>query len=133
MTVRRRGYTTHIILLDRLDPSHMSADETDGGAAKSHPPVFRIIIAEWQSMELRNFLWQLDEMYRQDWANPIRTRASPGNPPRHRVLRLDSRSETGAVPKGLWRNCYNPIWLASLMAYQREELDIIDEDYDFSL
>ena len=109
----------------------MSCDETDG-SSKAHPPVFRIVAAQWQSDDLRNFLWVLDMFYREDWAHPIHGRASVGNPPRTRTFYEDGPSEEGSPPKGLWRNCYNPVWLESLKPYQRKELEIIEEDYDFS-
>ena len=37
------------------------------------------------------------------------------------------------APIGLWRNCYNPVWLQSLKPHVLESLQIINSDYDFSV
>ncbi|KAH9919204.1 uncharacterized protein BXZ73DRAFT_52640, partial [Epithele typhae] len=79
------------------------------------------------------FFWALDAIYRKHWAKPIGDCATPGNPPRLRVLTPKSRKEDGVAPCGLWRNCYDPEWLASLFPHVRDSLNIIDEDYNFSL
>ena len=105
----------------------MSGDETDG-PEKTHPPVWRIVIAKWQSEQLRNFLWALDRMYREDWG---RKRVG-GNPPRVRIIRENSEEE-GYPAHGLWRNCYDEDWLAKQPGYVLEELEILDQDYDFTL
>ena len=34
---------------------------------------------------------------------------------------------------GLWRNCYDRTWLAGRKEWEIEVLQIIDEDYDFTL
>ena len=123
----RRNYQQHRALFRLLEACNMSGDETDG-AEKTHPPRWRIIIAKWQSRELRNFLWTLDRMYREDWAR----RRSGGNPPRERVLR-DGYEQEGVAPSGLWRNCYDKDWLATQPDYIVRELEIIDKDYNFTL
>lgn len=110
----------------------MSADET-AGEEKAHPPVYDIVEARWQSLELKTFLRALDRMYREDWASPIGERASSGSAPRVRRESLDPRVEDGIAPIGLWRNCYDAEWLASLQPHEIEHLDILDKDYDFSL
>ncbi|KAI0715889.1 hypothetical protein C8T65DRAFT_572658, partial [Cerioporus squamosus] len=125
----RRGYNQHRALFRLLEAANMSGDETDG-PEKTHPPRWRIKIAKWQSRELRNFLWSLDRMYREDWAR----RRSGGNPPRERVLQDgEDEDEDGIAPVGLWRNCYDRDWLQAQPAHIVRELEIIDEDYDFSL
>ncbi|PIL31027.1 hypothetical protein GSI_05721 [Ganoderma sinense ZZ0214-1] len=127
----RRGYTKHRNLIRLLDPCNMSGDETDG--EKTTDSDYRIITSRWQSQELRNFLWTIDAHYRQDWANPTHRRAMGGNRPRTRVLRQDGRSEGGIAPIGLWRNCYDQEWLDDQPAYIIRELEVVDEDYDFSI
>ena len=56
-----------------------------------------------------------------------------GNTPRERLELADGETVDSPAPKGLWRNCYNPAWLKGLKPYQYEALQIIDEDYEFSL
>ncbi|RPD53694.1 hypothetical protein L226DRAFT_456214, partial [Lentinus tigrinus ALCF2SS1-7] len=123
----RRKYTRHRALFRLLEARNMSGDETDG-PEKTHPPRWRIVIAKWQSRTLRNFLWSLDRMYREDWAR----RRTGGNPPRERVLR-DGDDEDGIAPAGLWKNCYDKEWLERQPAHVIRELEIVDEDYDFTL
>ncbi|KAL7280905.1 hypothetical protein ACG7TL_005849 [Trametes sanguinea] len=131
---RRRGLTRHTWMFSVLEAAHMSADETDG-PEKKHPPMFQIVAARWQSQQLKDFLWKLDIMYREDWAKPRHRRAMAGNAPRVRILpqQGEGTSEVGIVPFGLPRNFYDGAWLATLPPYAREELDIIDEEYDFSI
>ncbi|KAJ2986320.1 hypothetical protein NUW54_g9814 [Trametes sanguinea] len=62
------GQTRHKALFERMSAVNMSEDETDGESVE-HPPVYRIVIAEWQSEELRQFLWTLDALYREYWAH----------------------------------------------------------------
>ena len=112
----------------------MSGDETDG-ETKEHFPKFRIIPSFWQSLELQTFLWAIDAVYRDLWAAPIGKRATAGNPPRYRTSggRNPIMEDISIAPIGLWRNCYNPDFLASLKPHVRSFLRIIDSDYDFSL
>ncbi|KAI0710494.1 hypothetical protein C8Q76DRAFT_623967, partial [Earliella scabrosa] len=124
----RRNYTKHQLLFRLLEPVNMSGDEREGPKT-AFPHIYRIIVSSWQSQELRNFLWALDTMYRQDFG----TRGLGGNPPRQRVLREGTEEEDGVAPIGLWRNCYNPAWLKKQPPHIIRELEIVDEDYDFSL
>ncbi|KAI0351493.1 hypothetical protein OH77DRAFT_1461862 [Trametes cingulata] len=124
--------TRHAVLFSRMGPLHMSDDETDGEEVQ-HSPIYRIIIAAWQSEALRNFLWVLDRLWRMYWAKPENQRRKPGNHPRVRLLRPDSKVELGEAPPGLWRNCYDEAWLKTLRPYERERLGIIDQDYDFTI
>ncbi|RDX40339.1 hypothetical protein OH76DRAFT_1490365 [Lentinus brumalis] len=96
-------------LFSLLRPIHMSGDETDG-PVKTHPPTFRIVEARWQSFAFKTFLRTLDTLYRERWAHPVGDRATPG----------------------LWKNCYDKEWLASLRPHVRESLQIIDTNYDFT-
>ncbi|KAI9057522.1 hypothetical protein FKP32DRAFT_1583544 [Trametes sanguinea] len=124
--------TRHRALFDRLSANNMSGDETDGDQVV-HSPVYRIIIAEWQSEAFRRFLWAIDAKYIDYWKSPPDSRRSKGNPPRKRVLRPHSRTVPGTAPMGLWRNCYNDAWLAKKQEWEIEALEIIDEDYNFVL
>lgn len=115
-----------------LAAANMSGDETDGDKV-TFPPVYRIVITEWQSLELRTCLWRMDSKYINYWCapGPVKRRVS-GNPIRVRVIREDSRTVPGVAPIGLWRNCYNPDWLAKLEDWEVELLEIVDEPYDFT-
>ncbi|EIW65127.1 uncharacterized protein TRAVEDRAFT_108669 [Trametes versicolor FP-101664 SS1] len=128
------GEGRHKVLFERLSAANMSEDETDGDAVE-HPPVYRIVIAEWQSEEFKLFLWALDALYRIHWKAPPASRCKSGNPPRTRVLREGAGCKTipGTAAPGLWRNCYNPEWLRKLKAHDLAELDIQEGIYDFSL
>ncbi|KAI0366437.1 hypothetical protein BV20DRAFT_952153, partial [Pilatotrama ljubarskyi] len=122
----------HKRLFSLLRPIHMSGDETDG-AEKTHPPKFRIVEARWQSLALKLFLRTLDALYRECWAKPVGERATSGNPPRIRLEHKDARVEDSLAPVGLWRNCYDEEWLKSLRPHVRASLNIIQEDYKFTL
>ncbi|KAI0696214.1 hypothetical protein C8T65DRAFT_583621, partial [Cerioporus squamosus] len=126
------GYGQHSILFSRMVACNMSGDETDGDEVK-HPPTYRIIIAEWQSLELRVFLWALDAKYIAHWEKPPKHRRTGGNPARVRDVRDESKTLPGIAPCRLWRNCYNPEWLEKLEDWEIELLEIVDEDYDFTL
>ncbi|TCD61573.1 hypothetical protein EIP91_008247 [Steccherinum ochraceum] len=124
-------------------------------ARKDHPCLFIIIDVEWRSEEFKNFCRLLDLIYRDDWADPLgrpgivtiqqqllvdlglsrRAVRTKGQPPRTRVDRAGQGGKiaAGAVPKNLYRNCYNADWLAALPEWRREELRIIDEDFDFTI
>ncbi|KAI0709979.1 hypothetical protein C8Q76DRAFT_798750 [Earliella scabrosa] len=127
------GYGRHSILFAKLSYTSMSGDETDGDVA-TLPKIWRIIFAEWQSVELMNFFWALDAKYLSQSANPPDPqRRTPGNSPRVRAPKQASRTIPGVAPRGLWRNCYNPSWLAKLPSWELEQLEIIDSDYDFTI
>ena len=110
----------------------MSGDET-AGPAKSHPPVYDIVEASWQSLAMKTYLRTIDAMSREDWASPVQSRAVSGNPPRHRREVPNPKVEVTPVPIGLWRNCYDEQFLASLRPHELERLEIIDAEYDFTL
>ncbi|KAI1789522.1 hypothetical protein LXA43DRAFT_892733, partial [Ganoderma leucocontextum] len=120
----------HSLLFTRLTASNMSDDESDG-PRKVVPRKFRIIVAEWQSVELRQFLWEVDRLYRLNWSNTPKPRRRPGNTPRDRELKSDSKTEPGVAPPGLWRNCYDAEWLSKLNGYDRRKLAMVDSDYEF--
>ncbi|KAJ3001287.1 hypothetical protein NUW54_g6405 [Trametes sanguinea] len=65
--------------------SAVSSDETDGPEVQ-YPPVYRIIIAGWQSLELHTFLWRLDAWYIDAWEKAFHGRRTKGNPPKTQVF-----------------------------------------------
>ena len=109
----------------------MSDDETDG--EKKHPPVWRVVEAEWMSQELKIFFQRLDDMYRNDWEKPIGKRRTPGNPPRVRNRTPDGRKKASVAPVGLHRNCYDAAWLANLSQPDFEELSVIEGIWDLTI
>lgn len=130
--VANLGESRHSALLHMMVACNMSGDETDPDTPL--PKVWRIIIAHWQSVELRNLLWSLDAKYIA-WAQPSNKeqKRNGGNPTRIRVVRETSSTVSGVAPPGLWHNCYNSAWLESLPDWEVEQLDIVKEDYPFVL
>lgn len=120
--------------MHKLASENMSGDESDN-PEPAVPKIWRIIFAAWQSAELRNFLWALDAKYIKDRARPQEEgkRRTPGNSVRARMPLATSSTVPGVAPPGLWRNCYDEDWLAGQSDWEREQLDIIDGVYDFTL
>ncbi|KAI0362866.1 hypothetical protein BV20DRAFT_984170 [Pilatotrama ljubarskyi] len=129
-TLRELGLYNHLILLHRISVRGMSDDEADVHEGRS-VFTYRIIRSAWQSLALRTFLRMIDVLHTETWqrANPRTLRWTS---PRIRYESGESRVEEGRPPIGLWRNCYDATWLAGLTPEQVLELDIVDEDYDFS-
>ncbi len=130
--VANLGENRHSALLHMMAACNMSGDETDPDTPL--PKVWHIVIAGWQSTELRTLLWSLDAKY-MAWAQPSdpKKKRNGGNATRVRILRETSRMVPGVAPPGLWRNCYDPTWLETLQEWEVEQLDIIDDDYPFVL
>ncbi|PIL29456.1 hypothetical protein GSI_08398 [Ganoderma sinense ZZ0214-1] len=146
LTTGRRGWDQFDPLWEALTAANMSDDETDSGSKKGkekvtrrrkrHWPTWTIIRSLWQSDELVKLFHGIDKHYRRDWENPGRystKRKSSGQPPRRRYLRETSKVEDGVVPRGLWRNCYNPAWLKTLQPDEIAALQIINADCDLKL
>ncbi|KAI0709156.1 hypothetical protein C8Q76DRAFT_626546, partial [Earliella scabrosa] len=117
----------HCLLLSKLEPGHVSPDEP---AVPGDPScrTFFILEAEWQSQEYKAFMrGGLDKMLK------AARKSSGGNQPRERLERPEPKVVNSRAPRGLWRNCYSQAWLQKLMPHQHHALQIIDEDYDFSL
>ncbi|KAI0083225.1 hypothetical protein BDY19DRAFT_900596, partial [Irpex rosettiformis] len=113
-------------LMDLMDPRNMSEDEIIG---PTHPPVYQLRPAEWQSMELRQCFQTLDELYRSDWESGTRS----GNPPRTLLVAPDGATARVRAPNGLPRNCYDLTWLRHLKKHEREGLMIQDRVIDLSI
>ncbi|KAH9938782.1 uncharacterized protein BXZ73DRAFT_44417, partial [Epithele typhae] len=123
------GLERHFVLIDKLEPRHMSSDEMDPTTLPGCAKIFYIIECRWQSQELKLFLRGLDEIYH----THVLTRGGGGNPFRQRQEAQNPKVVDGCAPEGLWRNCYDRDWLDSLKPYQRRELNIIDSHYNFDL
>lgn len=116
----------------QLKPVHMSGDETDG-EQKRHPPVFRVVNADWMSQELRSLFERLDQLYREDWERPGGgIRATRGNPPRTR-LPSNGKSVNSIAPTRLAKNCYDSRWLGSLREHELVKLQVLNEVWDLSI
>ncbi|KAI0669284.1 hypothetical protein C8Q78DRAFT_977718, partial [Trametes maxima] len=115
------------ILFNRLTASAMSGDETEPGSTVGR---YRIIRARWQSAELRAFLRALDDIYREAWRSTV---VRWGSRPRNRCSEGDWVTVDSPAPVGLWRNCYDSVWLGSLTLDERDALEIEEEDYHFDL
>ncbi|EMD32309.1 hypothetical protein CERSUDRAFT_77602 [Gelatoporia subvermispora B] len=100
----------HKKLLSMLRPAHMSGDETNG-PEKTHPPIFRIVEARWQSRAFKTFMQTLDTLYRETWANPIGQRAMSGNPPVFVFIAQTDTARTVLHPPGFGRTAMIQIGL----------------------
>ncbi|KAI0753001.1 hypothetical protein C8Q80DRAFT_1097403 [Daedaleopsis nitida] len=133
MVVHTEKYRRHTVLFQKMRTANMSADESDS-PDPTLPRVRRIILANWQSMELRNFLWALDAKYLSTTNRPTDgKRRTPGNKACVRQVCDTSRAVAGVAPPGLWINCYDPVWLENLPEWEVEQMEIINQPYDFTL
>ncbi|KAH9894055.1 hypothetical protein C8Q73DRAFT_790647 [Cubamyces lactineus] len=131
-------WTHHLDLFAKLDPEHMSGDETerDEQGRKVRPPAFIILDLPWASQEFRAFMRTLDDWYYDKRYNEAGQ--TGGNAPRTRKPRENdaeppARPIKVKVPKGLHRNCYSKAYLRKLKPHELRALEIIDKDYDFTL
>lgn len=123
----------HLELLTRLEAINQSEDETDCEPPfrRSREKRFRIIRCEWMSDKLRAFLRSLDQLYLWDCLTDPEKKKQGGSTPRERFESNPVLSTLGIPALGLWRNCYNAAWLATLSPHERRALQIIDSDYVF--
>lgn len=115
----------HDAILKVLGPDGMSTDEEEivDGAI-----VYRILKKPWRAPEVTPWIRVFDVAYRMDRLDPF-TR-SQGSVPR--VRRPTERvSQSSKVVSGLPRRAYNQEWLEGLSLFQRQRLDISDEDHVF--
>ncbi|RPD60316.1 hypothetical protein L226DRAFT_471643, partial [Lentinus tigrinus ALCF2SS1-7] len=125
----------HLELIVRLTPVNHSEDETDVDLPRKRSRAcrFRIVLSEWMSEKLRDFLRALDKEYIDEWeTSPARRRAG-GSAPRERVTTTPLLSTLGTPAIGLWRNCYNSNWLSTLKRHEYRDLQVIESDYDFTI
>uniref|UniRef100_A0A5K1JYU2 Thiol-transferase Tc52 n=1 Tax=Ganoderma boninense TaxID=34458 RepID=A0A5K1JYU2_9APHY len=126
------GLLEHVLMFTKLAPVHMSGDEAESEEAR-RKGMYVIIEAEWQSKDFKNFVRSLDERYLDDWDKGVGNRKR-GRPPRQRYTAVSKPYVVDSVaPVGLWRNCYDLTWLHKQPAWIIRELDIIDEDYNFTI
>lgn len=113
----------------------MSADETDRDedGAKGHPVTYTITRAAWMSSAFRRVCRELDKENIETRDTLIGDQGSGGNGPRIRQDTAPPREADTRAPTGLWRNCYDSVWLAGLKEDQVRRLEIVNEDFDLRL
>ena len=127
----------HLALFANIEAAHLSGDEAALGndAKQAQYNLFYIVEAAWQSRDFRTFVRKLDRWYIYHSRPKVGDRQRGGNRPRIReeLPKGKARVVDSIAPRGLWRNCYDSHWLATLKNTDREDLGMIDEDYDFTL
>ncbi len=83
------------------------------------------------SKELRTFLRSLDAMYIDD--QEMAVEYAGGSRARERIVPTPLRSTVGMPATGLWQNCYDTEWLATLKPHERRALKIIKKNYMFEI
>ncbi|KAI0738694.1 hypothetical protein C8Q80DRAFT_1113287, partial [Daedaleopsis nitida] len=116
----------HCALLSKLKPAHVSPDKP---ADPDNPDCrkFHIIEARWQSKAYKTFMRDIDKKSAQSRAN------KSGNKRRERIELAIPETINSEAPVGLWRNCYDVMWLKSLEPHEFHALEVIEDEYDFSL
>ncbi len=134
--IDNHNFINHVELFEMLQPCHMSGDEAvvaEEDDRQLLPHVFHIVEAAWQSKEFKVFVRTLDDWNIEDQRQKTGESQSGGNCPRRRIEKADPSVVNSRAPIGLWRNCYDEEWLRSLKPHVRERLNIIPDDYNFSL
>lgn len=126
------GLERHAVLLNKLMPVHVSPDEPAVPGVGMDCRTYHIIEALWQSRPYKTFMRGIDGL-----RNAKRAREDKGgNRPRQRLELREPNTVNSKAPKGLWRNCYDADWLThlkTLTPHLYNALEVIEEDYDFSL
>ena len=126
------GLFEHVLIFTKLAPVHMSGDEAESEEAR-RKGIYVIIEAEWQSEDFKTFVRSLNQRYLEDWDKQV-GRRKRGRPPRQRYTSASKPLVVDSVaPVGLWRNCYDLTWLGKQPQWIIRELDIINQDYDFTI
>ncbi|KAI1789842.1 hypothetical protein LXA43DRAFT_850059, partial [Ganoderma leucocontextum] len=127
----------HLVLFSDLEAAHLSSDEPAFGQDKRQAQysLYYIVEAAWQSRAFRKFVRDLDQWYLYHSRPKVGQKQHGENRPRIReeLPKGKARVVNSVAPRGLWRNCYAEDWLQSLKVSEREDLDMRDEDYDFTL
>ncbi|RDX41773.1 hypothetical protein OH76DRAFT_1363956 [Lentinus brumalis] len=128
-------YDEHLDLMTKLTAVNHSEDETDVDMPQKRTRAnrFRIIRCDWMSDNLRKFLRALYAQYIDEWETSPTRRKLGGSAPRERVTTTPPLSELGHAAIGLWCNCYNEAWLATLKRHELCSLCIIEGTYDFTI
>lgn len=131
--VKKYGRFRELFL--NLSGAHMSADETDRdeNGAKGHPTSYTITRAAWMSAAFRRLCRELDKENIESRDSTIGEQGTGGNGPRIRQDAVPPREADTRAPVGLWRNCYDSVWLTCLKEDQIRRLSVIDEDLDLRL
>lgn len=122
--------THHSHLLDAIGVQGMSSDESD---YKSGQVAFNRILPGWRSQELQDFLWHLDDIRDEVAKRPVGNRRHGLQRGRQRLRTHLKINEESIAPPNLPRNCYRPKWLKGLRQYHLKKLEIVGDNYDFSV
>ena len=120
----------HANLLEAIGVQGMSSDESDYGGREV---VYGRILPEWRSQELQDFLWRLDDVQDEVSKRPVGNRRHGPQRGRRRLRTNLKINKASTAPPNLPRNCYRPSWLKVLRTYQLRQLNIVDDNYDFSI
>ncbi len=114
--------TRFIKPLNEMSRAILSDDESDHEqGAHLGQSRYSIVNEAWRSNELAAWLRTIDLLAcGEKWGG--RNVARQGNS--RRIRRHSTRSKDGVAISGLPENCYDSIWLNSLMRYQRDKLDV---------
>ncbi|KAI0067495.1 hypothetical protein BV25DRAFT_1912114 [Artomyces pyxidatus] len=127
-------FPEHLDFIEKGGSALMSSDESaseldpDGLAVVAYDRVYPI----WRSLELSEFLWNLDKLRRLTRQPRVGTRSVSGAPPRIRRHSQKVR-EDAVAPPGLHSNCYTPAWLKRLRDFERDLLKVVSGNYPFTL
>ncbi len=120
----------------KFAPPHVELDEPAGFRidknGKKHC-IFNMIRPAWQSDLFWKFMKDLDGLKGQADEDAIGASRKPGALARDRVELVQPKVVDTAALKGLWKNCYNEVWLANLKLPCCRVLEVMEENYDFSL
>ncbi len=120
----------HCHLLDIIGVQGMSSDESDYGGSQV---VYNRILPGWRSQELQDFLWRLDDIRDEVAKRPVGKRRHGLQRGRQRLRTNLKINEESVAPPNLPCNCYRPRWLKGLRPYQLKQLEIVKDNYDFSV
>lgn len=127
----------HLILFANLDPAHLSSDEPAFGTndKQAQFKLYYIIEAAWQSPAFKKFVCALDQWYLYHSRPKVGMKQRGGNLPhiREELPKGKACVIDSIAPCRLWRNCYDEDWVKNLKVSEREDLNMIDDDYDFML
>lgn len=123
------GLRHHTQMLKYLGVDGMSSDDSDHGVATGVPQ-YRIVKKSWRHPSLAPWLRVFDALHRHSRFRPVR-RTTRGAQAHIRLLGNRVDSSRAAVPQ-LCQNAYNPTWLDGLNEFDREDLQMDANLYNFS-
>ena len=120
----------HVNLLETMGVQGMSSDES---CYEDTHVVYNRVTPAWRSQELQNFLWHLDDILVEVAKRPLGNRCHATQKNRRRPRTNLKLNEASIAPTNLPQNCYRPGWLKSLRQFQLKQLNMDNDNYDFSI